>query len=139
MTQPDPAPPDLDSGPALRTFAMPRDANTNGDVFGGWVLSQMDVAGAVVAIRRARGRVATVGIEAMKFHQPVLIGDEVSLYARILRVGTTSIRVLIETWARRLDTGGARKVTEGVFTYVAIGEDRRPRPVPPEAAAGGSA
>ena len=130
MTQSETRPPDLDTGPALRTFAMPRDANTNGDVFGGWVLSQMDVAGAVAAIRRARGRVATVGIEAMKFHQPVLVGDEVSLYARILRVGNTSIRVLIETWARRLETGEARKVTEGVFTYVAIGEDRRPRPVP---------
>lgn len=134
----DPAvpPPDLDSGPTLRTFAMPKDANTNGDVFGGWVLSQMDVAGAVVAMRRARGRVATVGIEAMKFHQPVLIGDEVLCWARLARVGRTSIRVEIETWARRVDTGDARRVTEGVFTYVAIGEDRRPRPVPPEADGG---
>ena len=72
--------PDLEGGPALRTFAMPADTNPNGDIFGGWLLAQMDVAGGIVAARRAQGRVATVGIEAMKFHQPVLIGDEVSCY-----------------------------------------------------------
>ncbi|HZH27140.1 MAG TPA: acyl-CoA thioesterase [Azospirillaceae bacterium] len=125
-------PADIDAGPTLRTHAMPRDANVNGDIFGGWVLSQMDLAGGAVASRRARGRVATVGIEAMKFHRPVLVGDEVSVYARVVRVGRTSIAVQIDTWARRGRTSDAVKVTEGLFTFVAIGEDRRPRPVPPE-------
>ena len=119
-------------GPALRTIAMPADANPNGDIFGGWVLSQMDMAGGVVASKRAKGRVATVGIEAMKFHRPVMIGDEVSCYAVIDRVGNTSIRVRVETWASRWQTTEPIRVTEGVFTYVAIGEDRRPRSVPAE-------
>jgi len=125
--------PDFDSmAPALRTFAMPRDLNSNGDVFGGWVLSQMDLAGAAVAIRRARGKVATVGVEAMKFHRAISVGDEVNFYARIERVGRTSIRVKIDTWVRRGLSGEAYKVTEGVYTYVALGEDGRPRPVPAE-------
>ncbi|ACI98774.1 MULTISPECIES: acyl-CoA thioesterase [Rhodospirillales] len=124
--------PDFDrDAPALRTFAMPRDLNGNGDVFGGWVLSQMDVAGGVIAARRAQGRVATIGIEAMKFHRPVSLGDEVNCYCAVERVGTTSIRVKIDVWVRRGAASQAYKVTEGVFTYVAIGEDRRPRPVPP--------
>lgn len=118
--------------PTLRTFAAPRDVNINGDIFGGWVLSQMDVAGGVVAARRASGPVATIGIEAMKFHRPVLVGDEVSLYATVIRVGRTSIRVKIDTWARRGFGAETVKVTEGLFTYVAIGPDRRPRPVDPE-------
>ena len=121
-----------DDGPALRTIAMPADANPNGDIFGGWVLSQMDMAGGVIAAKRARGRVATVGIEAMKFHRPVMIGDEVSCYAVVERIGNTSIRVRVETWANRWQAAGPVKVTEGVFTYVAIGEDRRPRSVAPE-------
>ncbi len=121
--------------PTLRTFAAPRDVNINGDIFGGWVLSQMDVAGGVVAARRASGPVATVGIEAMKFHRPVLIGDEVSLYATVERIGRTSIRVRIDTWVRRGYGAVAIKVTEGIFTYVAIGPDRRPRPVDAEGAA----
>jgi acyl-CoA thioesterase YciA len=118
--------------PTLRTLAAPKDVNVNGDIFGGWVLAQMDVAGGVVAMRRAAGPVATVGIEAMKFHRPVLIGDEVSLYANVMRVGRTSIRVKIDTWARRSYGTETVKVTEGIFTYVAIGPDRRPRPVDPE-------
>lgn len=121
-------PPPSDA-PALRTIAMPADANPNGDIFGGWVLSQMDMAGGVVAAKRAKGRVATVGIEAMTFHRPVMIGDEVSCYAVVERVGTSSIRIRIETWASRWQSPEAIKVTEGVFTYVAIGPDRRPRPV----------
>lgn len=126
----------LDSGPALRTIAMPADANPNGDIFGGWILSQMDLAGGMAAKRRAKGRVATVGIEAMSFHQPVLIGDEVSCFATVETVGRTSIRVLVETWARRPAGQGAAeevvKVTQGLFTFVAIDDQRRPRPVPPE-------
>lgn len=118
------------SGPALRTIAMPADANPNGDIFGGWVLSQMDMAGGVVAAKRAKGRVATIGIEAMKFHRPVMIGDEVSCYAVVERVGNTSIRIRVETWASRWQAAEPIKVTEGVFTYVAMGDDRRPRPVP---------
>ena len=87
--------PDLEGGPALRTIAMPGDTNPNGDIFGGWLLAQMDVAGGMVAARRAHGRVATVGIEAMKFHQPVLIGDEVSCYCTILRIGRTTAYRLV--------------------------------------------
>lgn len=123
--------PDFDKAPALRVYASPADVNTNGDIFGGWVLSHMDVAGAVVAARRAGGRVATIGIEAMKFHRPVSIGDEVNFYAHVIRVGNTSIRVKIDTWVRRGFDAEVVKVTEGVFTYVSIGEDRRPRQVPP--------
>ena len=128
-------PDDMDRGPALRTIAMPADTNPNGDIFGGWLLAQMDLAGGTVALRRAGGRVATVGVEAMTFHKPVSVGDEVSCFARIERVGRTSIRVRVETWVRRnRSRGESFKVTEGVFTYVAIGPDRRPREVPPESA-----
>ena len=121
--------PDYDCCPALRTIAMPADANANGDIFGGWLLSQMDLAGSVIATQTARTRVATVGIEAMSFERPVFVGDEVSFYCKTERVGNTSTTIHIESWARgRLDDV-ARKVTEGKFTYVAIGEDRRPVPI----------
>ena len=131
--KPDVTHPDMEGGPALRTIAMPADTNPNGDIFGGWLLAQMDLAGGVAALRRAGGRVATVGIEAMTFHKPVYVGDEVSCFAHVIKVGRTSIRVRVETWVRRQRSAGeAIKVTEGVFTYVAIGEDRRPREVPPE-------
>jgi acyl-CoA thioesterase YciA len=118
--------------PALRTIAMPADANPNGDIFGGWVLSQMDLAGGSAASQRARGRVATVAITAMTFHLPVFVGDEVSCYATLAKVGRTSLAFHIETWARRHRNGERVQVTEGLFTYVAIGADRRPRPVPAE-------
>ena len=116
--------------PAIRAMPMPADANQNGDIFGGWVLSQMDIAGGQVAARRALGRVATVAITAMSFHQPVLVGDEVSFYGEVAKVGRTSIAVKIEAWVRRGLSAERIKVTEGLFTYVAIGPDRRPRPVP---------
>ena len=87
--------------PALRTLAMPADANPNGDIFGGWVLAQMDLAGGVVAARRAGGRMVTVAVEAMRFHAPIAVGDLVTCYARVTKTGTTSITVDIETWARR--------------------------------------
>jgi acyl-CoA thioesterase YciA len=115
--------------PALRTLAMPADANPNGDIFGGWVLSQMDVAGGVPASELAAGRIATVAIDGMRFHQPIYIGDLVSCYAEIVRVGTTSITVHVETWARRRRTGTEVLVTEGTFVYVAIDENGRPRKV----------
>ena len=118
------------SEPAMRTIAMPADTNPNGDIFGGWLLAQMDLAGGNVAVRRARGRVATVAITAMTFHLPVFVGDEVSCYGTVERVGRSSIAIRVETWVRRSRTGDREKVTEGLFTYVAIDENRRPRPVP---------
>lgn len=117
--------------PALRTIPMPRDANANGDIFGGWVVSQMDMAGAVPAARRAKGRVATVAIEAMRFHRPINVGDLVSCYANITRTGTTSITVHVETWVNRRLGDEWVKVTEGTFIYVAIDEKGNKRPLPP--------
>ncbi len=118
--------------PALRAIAMPADANPHGDIFGGWLLSQMDLAGGTAATRRAKGRTATVAITAMTFRRPVFIGDEVTCYAEIIKVGTTSITVKVESWVRRGTGEEQIAVTEGIFTYVAVGEDRRPRPVPAE-------
>jgi acyl-CoA thioesterase YciA len=115
--------------PALRNFAMPADANPNGDIFGGWLMAQMDLAGAVAAKRRARGRVATVAVDAMSFHKPVFVGDLVSCYADLIKVGRTSMTVKIETWVERRATGASEKVTQGTFTYVAIDAKGRPRPV----------
>jgi acyl-CoA thioesterase YciA len=124
------APPDWE--PAIRAIAMPADANPFGDIFGGWLLSQMDLAGGTVAARRAKGRTATIAVTAMSFHRPVLIGDEVTCYAQIIRVGTTSITVKVESWVRRGTGEEQIAVTDGIFTYVAVGSDRRPRAVPPE-------
>ena len=118
--------------PALRAIAMPADANPYGDIFGGWLLSQMDLAGGTVATRRARGRTATIAITGMSFHRPVFIGDEVTCYAEIVRIGTTSITVKVESWARRGTGEEQVAVTDGTFTYVAVDGDRRPRPVPRE-------
>jgi len=126
----DELPPNLDEGPTLRVIAMPKDANPHGDMFGGWVLGQMDLAGGITARRRAHGRVATVGVEAMAFHRPVLMGDELCCFTRIERIGRTSIRVRIDAWVRRSAGLVPQKVTEGVFTYVAVDEQRRPRPIP---------
>ena len=118
--------------PALRAIAMPADANPHGDIFGGWLLSQMDLAGGTAATRRAKGRTATVAITPMTFHRPVFVGDEVTCYAEIIKVGRTSITVKVESWARRGIGDEQVAVTEGIFTYVAVGDDRRPRPVPAE-------
>ena len=115
--------------PAIRTIAMPADANASGDIFGGWMMSQMDMAGAVAAVRRAKGRVVTVAVEAMTFHRPVMVGDLVSCYAEVTRVGRTSLSVRIDAWVERW-SGGAEQVTSGTFTYVAVDEARKPRPVP---------
>ena len=117
--------------PAIRTIAMPADANANGDIFGGWMMAQMDLAGAVMAVRRASGRVATVAVEAMAFHRPVMIGDLVSCYAEVERVGRTSMTIRIDAWVERRVGGKAEQVTSGLFTYVAIDDKGRPRPVPP--------
>jgi len=118
------------SEPTLRAIAMPADANARGDIFGGWILSQMDLAGGSAAMRRAKGRVATVGIASMSFHRPVFVGDEVSAYTAVAKVGRTSVTIKIDVWARRFAAEETVKVTEGVFTYVAIDADRKPRPVP---------
>ncbi len=121
--------PDVPGGPHLRTVAMPRDTNAGGDVFGGWTLSQMDLAGGTFAAERAGGgRVATVAIEAMRYLRPIAVGDEVSCYCSLVRTGGTSVAVKVETWARGRGRGRApEKVTEGVFTFVAIDEHGRPR------------
>jgi len=114
---------------ALRTIAMPVFANAHGDIFGGWLLSQMDLAGSAIAIRRANGRVVTVAVTAMSFQRPVFVGDEVSCYAKIVKVGRTSITVEVEAFARRDRSCEAIKVTQGVFTYVAVDAQSKPRPV----------
>lgn len=117
---------------ALRNLAMPADTNPAGDIFGGWVLSQMDIAGGIVAHHRAKGRVATVAIDSMVFHQPVKVGDVVCCYCAVERIGRTSMTIRTQAWVIR-EAGGARsKVTEGLFTYVALGLDGRPRPVESE-------
>jgi acyl-CoA thioesterase YciA len=118
---------------SIRTVAMPADANPSGDIFGGWLLSQMDVAGGIIAHRIAVGRTATVAVDAMKFHLPVFVGDVLCCYAAVARIGRTSIAVKVEAWAERRNSTLRVKVTEGVFTYVAIDEQRRPRPVPTQA------
>lgn len=123
--------PEIPGGPQLRTIAMPRDANAGGDIFGGWTLSQMDLAGASQAAELAQGRVATVAVEAMHFLRPVTVGDEVSCFCWTERTGSTSVTVRIETWARGRGHGRVpKKVTEGVFTYVALDEDGEPREIP---------
>ncbi len=116
----------------IRTVAMPADTNPNGDIFGGWLMGQMDIAGGSAAIQRAQGRVVTVAVDAMTFLKPVFVGDEVSCYTRVGRVGNTSITIRVETWVRRMRTRDLVKVTEGTFIYVAVDGNGRPRPVPPE-------
>jgi acyl-CoA thioesterase YciA len=120
--------------PTLRVVPMPADANQHGDIFGGWIMAQVDIAGGVAAAARARGRVATVAVNAFQFKQPVFIGDVLSFYAEITRVGTTSITVNVEVYAQRNPADVETvKVTEATLTYVATAADRRPRPVPPDA------
>lgn len=118
-----------DEAPQIRVIAMPADANPAGDIFGGWLMAHMDQAGASVASRAAHGRIATVAVEAMTFHRPVHIGDEVSLYGRLLGVGRTSIRVHVEAWRRDRTSEEAWRVTEATFTFVALDAAGKPRPV----------
>ena len=112
----------------IRTIAMPADANANGDIFGGWVLSQMDLGAGVAARRLAKCRVTTVAIDAMSFVAPVNVGDVVTCYAKMLHVGRTSMRIGIEAWAQRFVEGTFGRVTYGTFTYVAIDQNGRPQP-----------
>jgi acyl-CoA thioesterase YciA len=118
-----------DYPPMIRTIAMPSDTNPEGDIFGGWLMSQMDLAGATLAFNLAKGRCATVAVDEVRFLNPVFLGDEVSLFAEVRRVGRTSIQVFVEAWRRERHSAEVQRVTTGLFTFVAIGEDRRPRPV----------
>lgn len=113
--------------PSLRTVAMPADANPSGDIFGGWIMSQMDLAGAIFASYRVRGRLVTVAVEGMNFHKPVFVGDQLSCYCKLKHTGTTSLSVHIETWVRRKHASTRHmKVTEATYTYVSVDENRRP-------------
>lgn len=113
----------------IRTIAMPADTNSNGDIFGGWLMSQMDLGAAIYARNLSRSRVTTVAVDAMAFHNPVYVGDIVNCYALLLKVGRTSMRIAVEAWVQRGKDGQLLRVTEGVFTYVAIDDHGRPHPV----------
>jgi acyl-CoA thioesterase YciA len=118
--------------PTIRVAAMPSDANYTGDIFGGWLMGQVDIAGSIPALHRAKGRVATVAVNSFVFRQPIFVGDIVSFYTRIVKVGTTSITVDVEVYAQRDPAKPiCVKVTEATLTYVAVGDDRKPRAVPP--------
>ncbi len=114
----------------VRISAMPADTNANGDIFGGWVLSRMDQAGGIAGVERARGRVVTISVDAMTFIRPVRVGDVLEVYTEIEKVGRTSMKIHIEAWARRYQTYVHEKVTDANFTFVAIDDDSRPRPIP---------
>ncbi|MFZ3483470.1 acyl-CoA thioesterase [Sphingomonas sp. 3-13AW] len=114
---------------ALRVTAMPADANPYGDIFGGWLMSQMDMAAGLVAARHARGRAVTIAVEGMKFHAPVAVGDEVSVYAELVKTGRTSMTIEVEAWRRGRHVEQQCRVTQARFVFVAIDEERRPRPI----------
>ncbi len=114
----------------VRTLAMPADTNPAGDIFGGWVMSQMDIAGAIAAVERAQGRVVTVAVEAMTFIAPVKVGDILCVYTSVEKVGRTSITVAIEAWARRNRLAERVKVTDGHFVYVALDDHGQKRQIP---------
>lgn len=122
--------------PAVRTIAMPADTNPAGDIFGGWLMAQMDLAAGNVAARRARGRCATVAVDGIVFLGPVKVGDEVTVHAELLSVGRTSMRFQVSAWRRPRDSEDSTKVTEAHFTFVALDADGRPRAIPaiPDAA-----
>ena len=117
--------------PAIRTIAMPADANPAGDIFGGWLMAQMDLAAGNIAARRARGRCATVSVDRINFLNPVYIGDEVSLYAVLERVGRTSLTIRVEAWRRPRDSEEQVRVTDATFVFVALDDEGKPRVVPP--------
>ncbi len=122
-----------DKQPAIRVAAMPADTNSAGTIFGGWIMSQVDIAGSIAALERARGRIVTVAVNSFEFHQPVFVGDLVSCYAEVVGVGKTSITVKVEVYAQRSPAKvETNKVTEAVLTYVALDENRKPRAVPPK-------
>lgn len=116
--------------PAIRTVAMPADTNPAGDIFGGWLMSQMDLAAGSLAALTAQGRSATIAVEAMKFHRPVKVGDEVSLFATLEHVGRSSMQIHVQAWRRPREQTECRLVTEATFTFVALDDEGMPRPVP---------
>lgn len=116
--------------PVTIITAMPSDANPDGDIFGGWLMSQMDLAANSVASRRAGGRTVTVAADAMQFLSPVFVGDEITIFADIVHTGNSSMKIKVCTYARRRHTEETEKVTEAVFTFVKIGRDRKPKPLP---------
>ncbi|WP_447723919.1 acyl-CoA thioesterase [Sphingomonas koreensis] len=124
---PDRNPPGFE--PTIRVTTMPADANAYGDIFGGWLIGQMDMAAGLVAARRAKGRAVTVAMDAMQFHAPVFVGDEVSVYAALVKVGRTSMKIDVEAWRRGRHGEERELVTQANFTFVAVGDDRKPRPV----------
>jgi acyl-CoA thioesterase YciA len=113
----------------IRTIAMPADTNPNGDIFGGWLMSQMDLGAAIYARNLARSRVTTIAVDGMTFLHPVNVGDIVNCHATLLRIGRTSMRIAVEAWVQRGEDGRRLRVTAGVFTYVALDDAGRPRPV----------
>ena len=121
--------------PSIRVTAMPADANAYGDIFGGWLMSLMDMAAGLIAARHSHGRAVTIAMDGMQFHAPVHIGDEVSVYADLVKVGRTSMTIAVQTWARDRHGDAFRRVTEAHFTFVAIDEQRKPRPVTEQVAA----
>ena len=115
----------------VRISAMPADTNANGDIFGGWVLSRMDQAGGIAVVERARGRVVTIAVDAMTFIRPVRVGDVLEVYTEVESIGRTSMKIHVEAWARRFQSHVEEKVTDATFTFVAIDEVGKPRPIPP--------
>ncbi|MDQ6622148.1 MAG: acyl-CoA thioesterase [Verrucomicrobiota bacterium] len=113
----------------IRTIAMPKDTNPSGDIFGGWIMAQMDLGTGIIAGKTAKSRVVTVAMDGMSFLQPVRVGDRVAVYAWVEKIGRTSMRIPVEVWVERYRSGAQVRVTHAVFTYVAIGEDGRPVPV----------
>lgn len=118
----------------VRISAMPADTNANGDIFGGWVLSRMDQAGGIAGVERAQGRVVTIALDGMTFIRPVRVGDVLEVYTLVESIGRTSMRIHVEAWARRFMTHSIEKVTDANFTFVAIDENGKPRPIPKEGA-----
>ena len=129
MAKVDEQPPE--HSPAVRVIAMPADTNPHGDIFGGWLMSLMDSAAGSVAARYSHGRAVTIAVEGMTFHRPVIVGDEVSVFAMLKSVGRTSMKIDVEAWRRARHDDRSYRVTQATFTFVAIGEDRQPRSVPP--------
>jgi acyl-CoA thioesterase YciA len=129
MPDPAPSPPQPQGEVVIRTIAMPADANANGDIFGGWLMSQMDLGGAILARGTAHSRVTTAAIDGMSFLRPVNVGDIVTCYAQLLGVGRTSMKVRVEAWVQRYADTTLLHVTEGTFTYVAIDDAGKPQPV----------
>src|ERR1044072_5656107 len=129
MTDPSPFSPEPHGEVVIRTIAMPADANANGDIFGGWLMSQMDLGGAILARGMSHSRVTTVAVDGMSFLRPVNVGDVVTCYAKLLAIGRTSMKVAVEVWVQRYADSTLHRVTEGTFTYVAIDERGKPHAV----------